>query len=84
MVHRSLEKISNATVTSQIVAGVTFGDTQKQQDEDEIPGLDPAKTLILCNDGDEVCNGTLIITKSHLDYTGNVQQATDFITGLIQ
>lgn len=84
MVHRAIEQINNATVINQIVASVTFGDTQKEQDGSQIPNLDPAKTLILCNTGDKVCDGTLIITKAHLNYTGKVQQASDFITGLVQ
>lgn len=84
MVHRAVEKISDQTVINKIAAGVTFGDTQKQQDNGQIPNLDAAKTLILCNDGDKVCNGTLIITSAHLDYTGKVQQASDFITSLIK
>ncbi|KAK6084414.1 cutinase precursor [Seiridium cupressi] len=84
MVHRSVEQIDDQAVKDQIVAAVTFGDTQKEQDDDQVPTFDTAKTLVLCNDGDKVCNGTLIITKAHLDYTGKVQQASDFITGLIQ
>ncbi|KAI1847570.1 hypothetical protein JX266_006422 [Neoarthrinium moseri] len=84
MVHRSVEQIDDQAVKDKIAAAVTFGDTQKHQDDDQVPGLDPAKTLILCNDGDLVCDGTLIVTSAHLDYTGKVQQASDFITGLVQ
>ncbi|ETS78165.1 hypothetical protein PFICI_10227 [Pestalotiopsis fici W106-1] len=84
MVHRATEQIDDETVLGQIAAAVTFGDTQKDQDDDQVPNVDTAKTLILCNDGDLVCDGTLIVTKAHLDYTGKVQQASDFVTGLIQ
>lgn len=84
MVHRAVEQIDDPAVLNQIAAAVTFGDTQKKQDDEQVPNVDPAKTLILCNDGDLVCDGTLIVTKNHLDYTGKVQQASDFVTGLVQ
>lgn len=84
MVHRAVEQIDDPAVLGQIAAAVTFGDTQKKQDDEQVPNVDPAKTLILCNDGDLVCDGTLIVTKNHLDYTSKVQQASDFVTGLVQ
>lgn len=84
LIHRAVEQIDDQSVLSQIAAAVTFGDTQKKQDDGEIPNVDPAKTLILCNDGDKVCDATLIVTSAHLDYTGNVQKASDFVTGLVQ
>lgn len=84
LVHRAMERTTNTTITSKIAAAVTFGDTQKKQDNSSVPNIDTAKTLILCNDGDLVCDGTLIVTTAHLDYTGKVQQASDFVTGLVK
>ncbi|KAH9905179.1 carbohydrate esterase family 5 protein [Xylariomycetidae sp. FL2044] len=78
LVHRSVEAAS-AAVMGQIVAAVTFGDTQKQQDGDQIPNFDTAKTLILCHDGDLVCEGTLTITDNHYDYEDLSPEAADFI-----
>lgn len=79
MVHRSIEG-ATAAVKARIFAAVTFGDTQKDQDDGVIPNFDPSKTLIICNTGDLVCDGTLVITSAHLDYTGSVSQAVTFIT----
>jgi cutinase len=84
LVHRAMEKVTNQTVLNQIAAAVTFGDTQKKQDDEGVPNVSANKTLILCNDGDLVCDGTLIVTPNHLDYTGKVQQASDFVTGLLK
>ncbi|KAK9420678.1 putative Cutinase [Seiridium unicorne] len=78
MVHDSVSTLSDA-VKAQIAAAVTFGDTLKEQDGGQIPNFDPSKTLIICNTGDEVCNGTLIITSAHLDYSGSVPEAVSFI-----
>ncbi|KAJ8113880.1 hypothetical protein ONZ43_g5044 [Nemania bipapillata] len=63
---------------------VTFGDTQRQHDGGgRIPGLDAARTLILCNVGDLVCEGTLVITGAHLSYTASVPAAVSFIVNKV-
>ncbi|ORY60679.1 cutinase [Pseudomassariella vexata] len=78
MVHRSVEQLSTA-VKARIYADVTYGDTQKEQDGARILSFDTSKTLILCNEGDQVCEGTLIITSAHFDYTGSVDTAVGFM-----
>ncbi|KAI1851250.1 hypothetical protein JX265_001634 [Neoarthrinium moseri] len=78
MVHRSIEKASSSVV-AKIAAAVTFGDTQKKQDGGAIPNISASKTKIFCNNGDRVCEGTLIITDAHTDYTSSVSPAVSFI-----
>ncbi|KAI0172997.1 carbohydrate esterase family 5 protein [Hypoxylon sp. FL1284] len=78
MVHRSIESASTS-VKDRIYAAVTFGDTQKAQDGSQIPNFDASKTLILCHDGDEVCEGTLIVTDAHHGYSDLSPDAVDFI-----
>ncbi|KAK9802168.1 putative cutinase [Seiridium cardinale] len=82
MVHRSIES-ATATTVSRIAAAVTFGDTQKAQDGGVIPNIAKAKTKIYCNQGDLVCQGTLIITGNHLDYTSSVNPAVQFVQTLL-
>jgi len=82
MVHRSIEQLS-ASVRGQIAAAVTYGDTQNQQDGAQIPNYPVAKTLIICHDGDLVCDGTLIITGEHSGYEEQAPQAVEFMTGLL-
>lgn len=82
MVHRSIERVSTA-VKARIAAAVTFGDTQNAQDGGRIPGFDTAKTRIFCNDGDRVCDGTLIITGAHSDYRSSISPAVTFIRGRV-
>lgn len=79
MVHRSVEQLSQSVV-ARIAAGVTYGDTQKAQDDARIPGLAADKTHIICHDGDLVCEGTLIITDAHDGYENDAPEAVEFIT----
>ncbi|KAI0116511.1 carbohydrate esterase family 5 protein [Nemania sp. FL0031] len=83
LVHAAVEQLA-ASARARIVAAVTFGDTQKQQDGGNIPNYDASKTLILCNSGDLVCEGTLIVTSAHLDYTPSVPTAVSFIASKVR
>ncbi|KAI0156155.1 cutinase [Pestalotiopsis sp. NC0098] len=78
MVHASIKRVT-ATVKARINAAVTFGDTRNEQDGGTIPGISADRTLIICNDGDEVCDGTLVITAAHLQYTPRVPEAVSFM-----
>jgi cutinase len=83
LVHGAVKRLG-AAARARIFAAVTFGDTQRQQDGGQIPGIPASNTLILCNAGDRVCEGTLIITSAHLDYTGSVGTAANFISARVR
>ncbi|KAI3323659.1 carbohydrate esterase family 5 protein [Xylariaceae sp. AK1471] len=83
LLHAAVEQLASS-VTARIYAAVTFGDTQKKQDGGKVPNFDASKTLILCNDGDLVCEGTLIITNNHLSYTSSVPSAVNFIVSKVK
>jgi cutinase len=78
LIHRAVERVS-AAVSARIVAAVTYGDTQREQDNGVIPNLAASKSLIICHDGDMVCEGTLIITDAHFGYENDAPQAVSFI-----
>ncbi|KAI0808774.1 carbohydrate esterase family 5 protein [Xylaria sp. FL0064] len=78
LVHAAARLLSG-TVVSKVAAAVTFGDTRKKQDGGVVPNIDPSRTLILCHDGDLVCDGTLIITDAHHDYDDLAPTAVSFI-----
>ncbi|KAH8647952.1 cutinase [Xylariales sp. PMI_506] len=82
MVHASIKRLS-ATVQARVNAAVTFGDTRNEQDGGEIPGFPTSKTLIICNSGDLVCDGTLTITAAHFEYGPKVPQAVSFIVSKV-
>lgn len=58
---------------------VTFGDTQTFQDGGRINGYDTNRTLIICNQGDLVCTGTLYVFPVHFDYVKWVPTATYYL-----
>jgi cutinase len=82
LTHRAIEGL-NSTVKNKIAGVVTFGDTQTLQDGGQIPGFDVNKTLIICNVGDVVCSGTLIVLPVHLDYVKWVPTALAWLIGTL-
>ncbi|KLU92247.1 cutinase [Magnaporthiopsis poae ATCC 64411] len=82
LVHRAMRSCS-VNVKTHVAAAVTFGDTQNKQDGGRIPGFDASKTLIICNDGDMVCDGTLMVMGPHMQYQSRVPEAVNFISTLV-
>lgn len=80
--HRAIENLDQS-VKDKIVGVITYGDTQKKQDDSQIPNFPPEKLLILCNDGDAVCSGLLLVLPPHLDYEKRVPEAVAFLTDKI-
>ncbi|RYC61659.1 hypothetical protein CHU98_g4536 [Xylaria longipes] len=72
LAHAAVEQLSSSARARIFAAAVTYGETQKRQDGGKIPNFDASKTLILCNTGDLVCDGTLIITSDHLSHISSV------------
>jgi cutinase len=82
VVHRAVESLPAATMDK--IAGVlTYGDTQKLQDRNQVPNFDPAKTKIICAAGDAVCVGTLTILPAHLSYGADAKEGSDFLNQMI-
>lgn len=77
--HRAVESLS-AQVMQHIVAVFMFGDTQYTQDRGRIRGFPPSHTLIICNTGDAVCSGSLVIMPAHLMYAPRVNEVIAFLT----
>lgn len=82
LVHAAARRLG-ASALQKVAAAVTFGDTRKQQDGGAVPNIDASRTLILCHDGDRVCDGTLIITDAHHDYEDLSPTAVSFIAGKV-
>jgi len=81
--HRAIEDLS-ASVKAQIAGVVLYGDTQKQQDRDQIPNFPKDKVLIICQPGDLVCVGTLTVLPPHLTYGSRVDEGVNFLAGKIR
>ncbi|KAK6836147.1 cutinase-domain-containing protein [Apiospora arundinis] len=78
LTHRAVQSLP-AAVKSKIAGIVTFGDTQTLQDGGRILGFPTNKTLIICNIGDVVCTGTLLVYPVHLDYVKWVPTAVAYL-----
>ncbi|KAF7192370.1 putative cutinase 1 [Pseudocercospora fuligena] len=68
-----------ATVQEQIAGVVLFRYTRNLQNLGRIPDFSTARTLIYCNEGDLVCDGTLNVTQAHYEYEQYIPAATEFL-----
>lgn len=66
-------------VKDRLKAVVLFGYNKNQQNQGKVPGFPDEKLKVICNEGDLVCNGTLIITPHHLTYQQRLGEAVEFI-----
>ncbi|CAI6340715.1 unnamed protein product [Periconia digitata] len=84
VVHRSVEDLDNA-VKTQIAGVVTFGDTQRRADNDQIPNFPKDKIKIFCGGlvRDTVCDGNLgaAVLAPHLSYGRDAGEAGEFLIG---
>lgn len=81
--HRAIESLDTA-VQDQIAGVVLYGDTQKQQDNDQIPNFPANKVQIICQVGDAVCRGTLTVLPAHLTYGARADEGVEFLTTQIR
>ena len=72
-----------SAIEDRIVGVVLYGDTRNLQTAGSIPGYPRSDTLIICNFGDPVCSGTLIVNAAHLAYIPTVPRASAFLNGKI-
>jgi len=81
--HRAIEEL-DASVQDQIAGVVTYGDTQKLQDRDQIPNFPKEKVKIICQPGDAVCLGTLSVLPAHLTYGTRANEGVEFLSQQIK
>jgi cutinase len=81
--HRAIEDLP-AEVQDRIAGVVLYGDTQKQQDKEQIPNFPKEKVEIICQLGDAVCNGVLTVLPAHLTYGVRADDGVEFLTAQIK
>jgi len=76
--HGAIESLPSS-VQDRIAGVVTYGDTQNAQDNGQIDNFPADKVKVICNNGDMVCVGTLVILAPHLDYRRRAGEGVDFL-----
>lgn len=63
-------------------AAITFGDPLQKT---AFANIDPARTKVNCNQGDQVCNEMFLISAAHLSYgrNGDVEESVAFVKGVL-
>ena len=69
-----------SAIEDRIAGIVLFGDTRNFQTAGSIPGYPRDDTLVICNFGDGVCTGALLVTAAHLAYIPTVPRASRFLS----
>ncbi|KAK1573646.1 cutinase [Colletotrichum navitas] len=80
LVHNAANKLT-AAQTARISAVLVFGDPFKGRAVGTVPA---SKVKIVCHDGDNICDGGIIITSQHTNYEDDAVSAATFVAGLVQ
>lgn len=64
-----------AAMMARVSSVVTFGDPKS---DEQVQGAE-GKTLVLCNPGDNICDGGAIILAPHITYVAQVGDAASFV-----
>ncbi|KLU86302.1 hypothetical protein MAPG_05317 [Magnaporthiopsis poae ATCC 64411] len=75
VVHNAAQQLDAAT-QQRISSAVIFGDPKNGE---PVAGVPADKTLIICRDGDNICNGGFRVLAPHLQYGRDADQAAQFI-----
>lgn len=79
LVHKALQRLT-AAQAARVNAVVTFGDA----DRDTSFGLvNVANTLIICHEGDLICENTAILTPQHSNYEQDAPTAAAFVAARV-
>lgn len=80
----AIEDLDDST-REQVKGAVMFGYTKNQQNKGTIPSFPKEKTMIVCAQGDLVCEGSLIVAPPHLTYGDDARgPAAKFLAGKVQ
>lgn len=75
IVHNAAKLLSAQTM-AKVSSVVIFGDPDNGQ---AVTGVSAAKTLVICHEGDNICQQGDVILLPHLTYAENAAQAASFV-----
>jgi cutinase len=75
----------DAGIRNKIVGTALYGYTKNQQNNGQIINYPSDRLVVFCNQGDRVCEGTLIVAPPHLDYGDAASNAgPNFLVGKVR
>jgi len=80
LVHTATQRLT-AAQGQRVNAVVTFGDADRDESFGPLPS---SKTLIICHDGDNICDNGIIITPEHSNYEKDAPTAAAFVKARVQ
>ncbi|OAA36847.1 Cutinase [Metarhizium rileyi] len=78
-VHNAAKNLDAASM-SKVKAVVIFGDPRSKE---PVQGIDPSRVKIVCHDGDDICDGGVIITPVHLTYAVDADSSAAFVASKV-
>ncbi|TLD09560.1 hypothetical protein PspLS_11825 [Pyricularia sp. CBS 133598] len=75
LMHNAADQL-DPTSASHVTAAIAFGDPLNGQG---VTGVDVSRTLVICHDRDNICEGGTQIRQAHLTYGQDVGKAASFI-----
>ncbi|KAI9054449.1 hypothetical protein LZ554_001611 [Drepanopeziza brunnea f. sp. 'monogermtubi'] len=75
LVHNAAEELTPETA-AKVSSAITFGDPKNGEAFGQIP---PSRTKIFCNEGDYICEDSIIITDKHSTYEHDAPAAAEFV-----
>ncbi|EKD18956.1 uncharacterized protein L3040_001496 [Drepanopeziza brunnea f. sp. 'multigermtubi'] len=75
LVHNAAELLKPETA-AKVSSAITFGDPKNGEPFGQIP---QSRTTIYCNDGDYICEGSIILTDAHSTYEQDATAAAQFV-----
>ena len=80
----ALAELTGTPIQEQVVGAVLFGYTKNEQNGERIPKYPTERTAIYCEEGDAVCNGSLVVLPDHFLYDDDAaNEAPAFLRGVI-
>ncbi|TLS21243.1 uncharacterized protein PpBr36_10455 [Pyricularia pennisetigena] len=75
LMHNAADQLDPVSA-SHVMAAVAFGDPLNGKG---VTGVDPSRTLVICHDRDNICEGGTQVRQAHLTYGQDVGKAASFI-----
>ncbi|CAA9966898.1 hypothetical protein CFE70_010331 [Pyrenophora teres f. teres 0-1] len=79
LVHTATQRLS-AAAAARVTAVVTFGDADR---DESFGSVAASKVLIICHEGDNICDNGIIITPQHRNYEIDAPTAAAFVAARV-